>query len=234
MVIIILLITCPMWLVRKRWYPRRTMDARNCLRQVSSLYVVNSCFRPTSCERYLFSCYDIVQRAVAWYHAKSWNLYNYLTPLRRQRVKSKNCFKHTLVQFLCKTIATNNKMCKWLYNVNYENCCTTSITNTGRGHRKFFSAYNKCELGWKVFTREPEKPTNSISFVILVGKRFLFKTPCKIRKSWFWVNWKRNVAFFKWLLSSTMMIMIMIARYYLGGSKDIRRLKVPTPRRTPP
>ena len=143
-------------------------------------------------------------------------------------------FKHTLVQFLCKTIATNNKMCKWLYNVNYENCCTTSITNTGRGHRKFFSAYNKCELGWKVFTREPEKPTNSISFVILVGKRFLFKTPCKIRKSWFWVNWKRNVAFFKWLLSSTMMIMIMIARYYLGGSKDIRRLKVPTPRRTPP
>ena len=157
-VIINLFITCPMWLVRKRWYPRRTMDARNCLRQVSSLYVVNSCFRPTSCERYLFSCYYIVQRAVAWYHAKSWNLYNYLTPLRRQRVKSKNCFKHTLVQFLCKTIAiaSNDKVCKLLYNVDYKNCCTTSITNTGRGHNKFFSA-QQIWVGLKSFLPESRR-----------------------------------------------------------------------------
>ena len=43
-----------MWFVRKRWYPRRTMEARNCLRQVSSLYVVNNCFNPTSCTRVTF------------------------------------------------------------------------------------------------------------------------------------------------------------------------------------
>ena len=49
--------TCPMWLVRKRWYPRRTIEARNCLRQVSSLYVVNSCFKPTSFGK---NCYFLV------------------------------------------------------------------------------------------------------------------------------------------------------------------------------
>ena len=138
MVIIILLITCPMWLVRKRWYPRRTMDARNCLRQVSSLYVVNSCFRPTSCERYLVSCYNMVRGLLLDIMLKVGICITTLLPWGDSVKKVRIVFKHTLVQFLCKTIATNNKMCKLLYNVDYKNCCTTSITNTGRGHSKFF------------------------------------------------------------------------------------------------